>query len=152
MKKRIRALLVPVVAVALAVSACGEDDPMGGGGDTPPPDLSGTYSLQSFSSPLTGGVSVGPPVVSGTFTLLQTDVDGGEATGTFDVDLLLPDGAGGQMPFQDTGTFTVRSDGTWEQSGQIQQGLGTWTLVGSTLTVIVTDPAQAAGTTVWLRQ
>lgn len=151
MKARLRWAAVPMLA-AFLVAGCGDDDMEGPEGGDPPPNLSGTYSLESFSSPLTGGQSVGPPVVTGTFTLTQTAVQGGEATGTFTVDLLLPDGMGGQVPFQDQGTFTVRSDGTWEQSGQIQQGSGTFSLVGNTLTIVVSDPLQAAGTTVWLRQ
>ncbi len=93
-----------------------------------------------------------PPIATGTFTLTQTNVDGSEASGTLTVDITVPDGMGGTNTVMDTGTFTVRGDGTWEQTGAIQQGSGTFTLVGNTLTVIVTSPAAAASTTIWTRQ
>ena len=153
MKKRIRALFVPVIAAAFAVSACGEDDPMGGG-DTPPPDLSGTYDLVSFQSDLlTGGFTIGPAQgATGTFTLTQTATSGDEASGTLTVNITVPDGMGGFTTLPDQGTFTVRSDGTWEQTGLLQQGSGTFSLVGGTLTVEVTEPATAVSTSVWQRQ
>lgn len=152
MKKRMRALMVPFVAVSIAMSGCSDDDdPMGNGGD-PPPDLSGTYSLQSFQSVLTGGLPLAPPIVTGTFTLTQTNVTGSEATGTLSVDITVPDGMGGTNQLMDQGTFTIRSDGSWEQTGQLQQGSGTFTLVGNLLTVNVTEPATAVSTSTWQRQ
>lgn len=151
MKKRMRALFVTVIAATFSMTACSDDDPAGPGGN-PPPDLSGTYSLTSFSSVLTGGLALVPPIVTGTFTLTQTASTGTEASGTLSVNITVPDGMGGNNNVVDQGTFTVRSDGTWEQTGQIQSGSGTFTLVGNTLTVQVTSPALAASTSVWQRQ
>ena len=151
MRKRIRALLASVVVVALTVSACSEDDPMGGG--DPPPDLTGTYDLVSLSSALTGGFPLGPAQgVSGTFTLAQTSASDTEASGTLTVNIMAPDGQGGTITIQDQGTFTIRSDETWEQTGVQQQATGTFTLVGNTLTVVVDAPPTNVSTTVWQRQ
>ncbi|MDX1577333.1 MAG: hypothetical protein R3266_02570 [Gemmatimonadota bacterium] len=152
MKKGLRTMWIPLVAATFAWSACSDDDPVGGG-DVPPPDLSGTYTLVTFSSPLTGGVPLGPAQgVTGTFTLDQTNVDGDEATGTLSVTINVPDGMGGTNQIVDQGTFTIRSDGSWEQSGQLNQATGTYDLQGNVLTVVVTQPAAAVSTSVWQRQ
>ena len=136
--------------MGLLAAGCGDDDPQGlGGNGNPPPDLSGTYSLVSFTQ---GGITLTPPAVSGTFTLTQTSSSATEASGTLSVDITVPDGMGGFNNIVDQGTFTVRSDGTWQQTGNIQQGSGTFTLVGNTLTVMVTEPLAAASTSVWQRQ
>lgn len=147
MKVRLRSLLVPVLAT-LFVAGCGDDDNGTGPGNGAPPDLSGTYSLVSIEGGLTGGVPVGPNEgVTGTFTLQQTTSQGTTAAGTFTVSLVLPAG-----PFQDQGSYSVDSDGSWEQLGGVQQGSGTYSVVGSTLTVVVTDPAISASTSVWQKQ
>ena len=147
MKKRLLTLLVPVVGATLAIGC--------GGGDTMdpeppaavgPPDLSGTYSLVSVTQ---GGLTVGPPGATGTFTLSQTSSSGDTASGTLTYSISIP--AIGFMQ-DDEGTFTVKSDGSWAQTGQVAQALGTYTLAGNVLTVIVTEPLAAASTTVWQRQ
>lgn len=142
-----RVVAVAVMASAFWAAGCGDDDP-GGPDGGPPPDLSGTYTLQSFTQ---GGLTLTPPVVTGTFTLTQTMSTDTEASGTFAVDITVPDGQGGQNQIVDTGTYTVRSNGTFEQDGDDQQTIGTYTLVGSVLTVTVTDPPAAASVTVWQR-
>lgn len=147
MKKQLLRLCVPLVVAAL-VAGCG-------GGDTVdpepppaagPPDLSGTYSLVSLTQ---GGATVGPPLATGTFTLSQTSSSGDTASGTMTYEVSVP--AGGIM-LQDQGTFTIRTDGSWQQSGTEVQALGTYTLAGNVLTVIVTEPLAAVSTTVWQRQ
>ncbi len=122
--------------------------------DPGPHDLSGSYTLVTFSSGLlTGGQAVGPPAVSGDFTLRQTAVNGDEATGTMEISLVLPPGG----PFErvaDSGTYKNRTDGTWEQlaAGLLGQATGTFAVDSGTLTVTVTEPALAVSTTVWQRQ
>lgn len=145
-------LRTATLLLGLAVAGCGDDDPAGPNGGGPPPDLSGTYTLASFTSVLTGGITLTPPIVTGTFTLTQTNVAGDEATGTLTLSLTVPDGTGGTQTINDGGTFTVRGDGTWEQTGSTVQGTGTFTLVGNALTVNVTSPAAAVSTSVWQRQ
>ncbi len=142
-----RAVATAVVAGAFLFPGCGDDEPAGPGGG-PPPDLSGMYTLQSFTQ---AGVTLTPPAVMGTFSLTETSSSGTEASGTFDVDITVPDGQGGQNQIIDTGTYTVRSNGTFEQNGGVQQTIGSYTLVGNVLTVTVTDPPAAASVTVWQR-
>ena len=144
--------LCAVLVGALAL-ACGDDpaDPA----DEGPPDLSGTYALESFFSALTGGTTLMPPAVSGTMTLAQSSATGQEATGTFSFEVTLPPAPGGTEPqsLVDQGTYTVRTDGSWEQRGTVlPQGTGTFTLEGSDLTVTVEQPALGASRTVWHRQ
>ena len=153
MKKRLLMLFVPVV-VATLVAGCGGDDttepePPAAEG---PPNLTGTYTLVSLSSPLTGGLTVTPPLVNGTFTLTQTAVSGNEASGNLSLNLMYPDGAGGLTTLMDEGTFVIRTDGSWEQTGALQQAVGTYSVAGTTLTVMVSQPPAASGTTVWQRQ
>ncbi len=144
-------LLLPFLIGAFVAGGCGEgEDPVEP--DNSPPDLTGTYTLRSLSSILTAGETLIPPAVSGTFTLEQLSVVGTEASGTMSVEVVIPDGEGGMQPISDEGTFTVRSDGTWEQAGQLLQGKGTYELMGNTLTVVVTEPAFSVSTTVWQRQ
>ncbi len=149
MRNRFRALIVPALALAFVAPGCNDDELLGGG---PPPDLTGTYTLQSFSSAATGGFPLTPPTVTGTFTLVQTSSSATEASGTLEVSITVPDGMGGTNTINDQGTFTIRSNGTWEQSGQQQQGSGTYTLAGNVLTVEVTSPQPAVSTSVWQRQ
>ena len=93
-----------------------------------------------------------PPDATGTFTLQQSAPVGDQASGTMTMDLTIPDGLGGTTDIVDTGTYTVRSDGTWEQMGSLVQARGTYTLLSNVLTVEVTEPALNVSTTVWQRQ
>lgn len=140
------------LAVVLA-SACG------GGGDgpadvaDPPPDLTGTYDLTSFSSAvLTSGATLTPPAVSGTLVLQQSPANGAEAVGTFNFEVRVPDGQGNTQVVADEGNYRVRADGSWEQGGSLVQGIGTFSFSGSTLTMRVTEPALNASTSVWQRR
>lgn len=144
------------MAVVFFVPGCGDEvvvvpDPM-------PPDLTGTYTIQSFTSALDPETTLVPPEVAGSFTVQQTAVAGGEATGAFTSDLTLPV-TGNIVRFEGTGTYTNRLDGTWEQeflTGPLvqlsPQQTGTYTYESSVLTVVVTQPALSASTTVWRRQ
>lgn len=146
MKKHLFTLCVPLV-VATLITGCGGDttdpEPPPAAG---PPDLSGTYSLVSLNQ---GGLTVGPPLATGTFTLSQTSSSGDSASGTMTYEVAVPSAG---IMLQDQGTFTIRTDGTWQQSGTEVQALGTYTLAGNVLTVVVTEPLAAASTTVWQRQ
>lgn len=147
MKKRLLMLFVPVL-VATLVAGCGGDDTVDPEPPSvePPPNLSGTYDLQSVTQ---GGPTVSAPLAMGTFVLTQTSSSGDTASGTLSYNVSIP--SFGVM-LADEGTFTIRTDGSWEQSGTQGQALGTYTLAGSVLTVIVTEPAAAVSTTVWQRQ
>ena len=147
MKVRQSRLWVPAMAVFL-LTGCPEDDPLGNGNGAPPPDISGTYTLVSFSQQ---GITLTPPAVMGSFTVAETSSDDSEASGTLDLDITVPDGMGGFNNIVGSGTYTIRSDGTWEQDLPGQQAVGTYALVGNTLTVTVTQPAQAASISVWQR-
>lgn len=143
------ASLPPLLVTLLALAACGGgEDPV-----TPdperPPDLTGSYTLQSLSAIVTGGQTLTSPDVSGSFSVQQTAVTGAEASGTTMISITLPDGLGGTATLEDQGTYVNRLDGTWEQAGLLLQGLGTYTLQGDVLTVEVTEPALNVSTTVW---
>lgn len=140
--------LFPLLAALLALTACGGEDPIEPEPERPP-DLTGTYTLESLSAIVTGGLTLMPPDVSGTFSVQQTSVTGPEASGTTMIDITLPDGLGGTATLEDQGTYVNRLDGTWEQAGDLLQGLGTYTLQGAILTVEVTEPALNVSTTVW---
>ncbi len=140
--------LYPLLAILLALAACEGEDPVEPEPERPP-DLSGTYTLESLSAIVTGGLTLTPPDVSGTFSVQQTSVTGPEASGTTMIDITLPDGLGGTATLEDQGTYVNRLDGTWEQAGLLLQGLGTYTLQGAILTVVVTEPALNVSTTVW---
>ena len=140
--------LYPILVILLAFPACGGEDPVEPEPERPP-DLSGTYTLESLSAIVTGGLTLTPPDVSGTFSVQQTSVTGPEASGTTMISIMLPDGLGGTATIEDQGTYVNRLDGTWEQAGTQVQGLGTYTLQGAILTVEVTEPALNVSTTVW---
>ncbi len=146
MKKRLLRLCVPFI-VATVIVGCGGDGPADPDPPAvePPPNLSGTYDLQSLTQ---SGVTLVPPAATGTFTLTQTSSSGDTATGTLSLSVQVP--VVGLI--EDEGTFTVRTDGSWEQMGQQGQALGTFTLAGSVLTVMVTEPPAAVSTTVWRRR
>ena len=143
-----------LLAGAVAAAGCGGD------GTTPPeppgnlaPNLAGTYDLTAFSSALvTGGQTLEPPDVSGIFVLRQDPPTGNESMGTFEMSISVPDGLGGTTAFDDVGTYTVRSDGTWEQAGNLNQSRGTYTLESGTFTVTVTEPPLAVSLSVWQRR
>jgi len=155
-RARSRLLIVALTGVFFYVPGCGDEmvvvpDPM-------PPDLTGTYTLQSFTSALDPETTLVPPEVAGSFTVQQTAVADGEATGTFTSDLTLPVG-GNIAKLQGTGTYTNRLDGTWEQeflTGPLvdlsPQQTGTYTYESAVLTVVVLRPPLSASTTVWRRQ
>ena len=148
MRLRIRSILVPLMAVTFFAGSCDGDGPTN---IVPPPDLSGTYDLGSIiGAVLTGGATLTPPAATGTMTVAQTSSSGSTATGTYQIDITI---AGNQVI--DNGTYTINaSNGQWTQDSSTQgfQSLGTYTFAGSTLTVEVTTPAAAAGTSVWNKQ
>ena len=143
MMRRIRGLAIAVVAAVLA-TGCNDSNPTSPPPTGPPPDLSGTYDLTSLTQ---AGVTLTPPAATGTFMITQTSSSATEATGDLTVDITIP---GNQI--MGSGTYTIRSNGSWEQSLPGQQAVGTYAVVGSTLTVIVTQPAQAASTSVWQKR
>ncbi len=155
MNKRLLTLCVPVV-VATLVAGCGGDDPMDTEppADAGPPNLSGTYNLVSLSGAITGGITFAPPVAVGTFTLSQDATFEGSATGTLTLSITVTNPLDGSViqTIEDQGTFTVRTDGSWEQTGETAQNIGTYSLAGNVLTVTVTEPAPNVSTTVWQRQ
>ena len=142
--------LYPLLVMLSALAACGGEDPVEPEPERPP-DLTGTYTLESLSAIVTGGLTLTPPDVSGTFSVQQTSVTGPEASGTTVISIMLPDGLGGTATLDDQGTYVNRLDGTWEQAGLLLQGLGTYTLQGAILTVEVSEPALNVSTTVWRR-
>lgn len=148
MKTRLRTLVVPLIA-AFAVAGCSDDNENNMGPGATAPDLSGNYVLVTITQ---AGITLGPPAATGSFTLVQTVNTGSEASGTVVLALVLPDGMGGVNNINDNGTYTVRSDGTWEQEFPSQQAVGTYAVVGSNLTVTVTDPPPAASVSVWQKQ
>ena len=154
MKKRLRTFCVPLVVATLVVGC--------GGGDTMdpepppaagPPDVSGTYSLVSLSGVITMGATIGPPIAVGTAMLSQNPGSGDSATGSMSMSLTFTNPLNGEVTeIADQGTFTLRTDGSWQFAGQAQQNIGTYTLAGNVLTVMVTEPPAAVATTVWQRQ
>ena len=142
--------LFPLLLTLFVVAACGGEDPVEPEPETPP-NLTGSYTLQSLSAIVTGGITFTPPAVSGSFTVQQTSVTGSEASGTTTISVTIPDGQGGTATIEDEGPYTNRLDGTWEQGGVLLQGKGTYTLQGNILTVDVSEPALSVSTTVWQR-
>ncbi len=154
-RSRSGSLIVALAGVAL-VWSCAEEAIIPP--DPTPPDLTGTYTIESFTSALDAETTLVPPEVAGSFTVQQTAVGGGEATGTFTTDLKLPF-SGNIIELPGSGTYTNRLDGTWEQeflTGPLvqlsPQQTGTYTFEISILTVVVEQPALSASTTVWRRQ
>lgn len=149
-------LLAALLTGVFLAAGCGGDDPMEpepGPAPSGPDDLSGTYTLLSFNSAaLTGGNAVTPPDATGMFTVEQTSATGEEASGTFEMTVSVPDGAGGTATIGDEGTYTNRKDGQLEQAGQLYQTRGAYELAGDTLRVTVTEPVLAISQTAWLRQ
>lgn len=130
-----------MVAMFLA-AGCEEDPPPP---EEAPPDLTGTYELVSLKrDPFP---PVGPPDATGTFAVRQTAVTGQEASGTFSMNVEIPNVG----TIKDDGTYKNRFDGTWEQSGTFQNK-GNYTFANDTLTVMVTEPPANVSTTVWKRR
>ncbi len=142
--------LFPLLIALVALAGCGGEDPVEPEPERPP-DLTGSYTLESLSAIVTGGQTLTPPDVAGSFSVQQTSVTGAEASGTTMISITLPDGLGGTTMLEDQGTYVNRVDGTWEQAGVLLQGLGTYTLQTGILTVDVTEPALNVSTTVWRR-
>ena len=142
--------VVSAFAAVLLVAAC-EDEPVEP--DDTPPDLTGSYTLVSFTSTFTAGDTITPPAAEGSFSLAQTAVVGQEASGTLDLMIRFPDESGPGTTLEMVGVYRNRFDGTWEQeSTEGFQATGTYTLVGNTLSVEVTEPAVAVSYTVWRKQ
>ena len=110
----------------------------------PPPDLTGMYFLESLVGTSTGGALLTHPTVSGTLELAQEAPSGDSATGSYEVNITTP-----ALTITDEGTFTVRSDGSWQQTGQVS-GEGSYATSGDTLRLAITEPETAASTTVWV--
>ena len=142
--------LLSLLIALLGITACGGEDPVEPDPERPP-DLTGTYTLESLSAIVTGGQTLAPPDVTGSFSVRQTAVTGPEASGTTTISVTLPDGLGGTTTLEDGGTYVNRLDGTWEQAGVLLQGLGTYTFRNNILTVEVTEPALNVSTTIWRR-
>lgn len=128
MTRRTFRAFLPLAVVALVgiAGACGGDDdePMG----PVETDLTGTYELVSVTQ---GGVTLGPAQgATGTLTATQT---------RYTVDITVPSPAG---PINTVDTGTYMTDGnTWTQESDNAggfQGIGTFSLVGDTLTIDVT--------------
>lgn len=154
MKKHLFGRCVPLI-VATLVFGCGGDDTMEPASPdiAGPPDVSGTYSLVSLTGAITQGATIGPPIAVGTAMLSQNAVSGETATGTMSFSITATNPLNGEVTeLAEQGTFTLRTDGSWEYAGQEQQNIGTFTLAGNVLTVIVTEPPAAVSTTVWQRQ
>ena len=111
----------------------------------PPPDLGGTYTLESIAGTATGGVELTQPAVSGALELTQDAPSGASATGRYDVTVTTP-----AATIAGRGTYTVDADGSWEQTGQVS-GEGSYAVSGDSLTIVITEPATAASTTVWVK-
>ena len=142
--------VVSIFAALLLVAGC-EEEPVEP--DDTPPDLTGSYTLVSFTSTFTAGDTLTPPAASGSFTLQQQSVLGQEASGTLDLMITFPSDTGPGTTIENEGVYTNRFDGTWEQEFSTGfQALGTYTLQGSILTVLVTEPELAVSTTVWRKQ
>ena len=106
-------------------TACSSDDPVDPPVET---DLSGAYVLDSVTQ---GGVTLGPAEgATGTLTLTET---------RYTLSITVPS-LTGPITTEDTGTYQTDGD-TWTQESDNAggfQGVGTFTLVGGTLTVDVT--------------
>ncbi|WP_428275813.1 hypothetical protein [Candidatus Palauibacter sp.] len=110
----------------------------------PPPDLTGTYFLENLAGTSTGGVLLTRPTVSGTLELAQEAPSGDSATGSYEVNIMAP-----ALTIADEGTFTVCTDGSWRQTGEVS-GEGMYAIPGDTLTLAIAEPETASSRTVWV--
>lgn len=153
MQRLEKGLIASLLAGVLLAAGCGGEDPVEPEPEPAPPDLTGTYTLLSFASGvLTAGNALTPPDVSGMFTVERTSVTGGEAGGTFEMTVSVPDNAGGTTTIVDQGTYRNYLEGRLEQEGEAWQSRGTYELDGNTLTIEVSEPALAISKTVWQRE
>lgn len=140
-----------VASVFTAVLLIGCDDPVEPG--ETPPDLTGSYTLVSFTSTFTAGDTLTPPAADGSFSLVQTDVEGQEASGTLDLFIEFPSETGPGTTLEFEGVYRNRFDGTWEQESEDGlQASGNYTLEGDILSVTVTEPEIFVSSTVWRKQ
>lgn len=114
--------------VAVALTACSDT--------TQPPlttDLSGSYNLQSIQR-----AGVTEPNSNGTLQL---------TTSNYDLELTV----NGQIQPEDVGTYQIGNPDTWVQTSTSSgvQSIGTFTSVGSTLTVTLTTPQSLV--LVWMK-
>jgi len=134
MRRRPLRALLPLAVVALVgiASACGGDDDEGTGPVTT--DLSGDYLLVSVTQ---AGVTLGPAQgATGTLAVTQT---------RYTLSVTVP-GPTGPITTEDTGTYETDGNSWTQESDNAGgfQGVGTFSLVGNTLTIDVTT----AGVTV----
>lgn len=128
MRRRPFRALLPLAIVALVgvAGACGgDDDEPAGPVET---DLSGDYLLVSVTQ---GGVTVGPAQgATGTLVATQT---------RYTIDITVP-GPTGPINTVDTGTYQTNGNAWTQESDNAGgfQGVGTFSLVGTTLTIDVT--------------
>ena len=118
-------LIMSVLALALSGVACSDDDTPN---EPPATDLSGTYELVSLTQ---GGVTLTPAEgATGTLTLTAT---------TYVLSVTVPSQAG-PVTTEDSGTYQTSGNNWTQESDNAAgfQGVGTFTLVGGTLTVDVT--------------
>lgn len=127
MRRRPLRALIPLTMLVFAglSTACSSDDPVDPPVET---DLSGAYVLDSVTQ---GGVTLGPAEgATGTLTLTET---------RYTLSITVPS-LTGPITTEDIGTYQTDGD-TWTQESDNAggfQGVGTFTLVGGTLTVDVT--------------
>ena len=128
MRLRVLRGLLPLAIVALVgiAGACGgDDDEPTGPVET---DLSGDYVLVSVTQ---GGITVGPAEgATGTLVATQT---------RYTIDITVP-GPTGPINTVDTGTYQTNGNNWTQESDNAGgfQGVGTFSLVGNTLTIDVT--------------
>ncbi len=138
-RRPLRAILaLAIVAVVGVAGGCGgDDDEPTGPVET---DLSGNYELVSVTQ---GGVTL-TPAQGATGTLVVTRTN-------YTLDITIP-GPTGPVNTVDTGTYQTDGD-TWTQESDNAggfQGIGTFSLVGTTLTIDVTT-AGVQVLSVWSR-
>ncbi|MXX73339.1 MAG: hypothetical protein F4205_13295 [Gemmatimonadetes bacterium] len=109
--------------------------------------LLGTYELLSLSALVTGGMTLEPPDVSGTLTLGKL----APKKGRMSMRITIPDGLRGTTTIVDEGTYVIDRDGTWEQTSQLVQADGAYSLEKDTLTVETVKPKLNGGTIRWKR-
>jgi hypothetical protein len=125
---RFSGLLPLTVATAVGLAACSDSTTPAG-----PVDLSGSYTLQSIQ------VS-GQTVTNSSGTLQLTGA-------TYDLMLVL----NGQVQPEDVGTYLISGTNTWSQNSTTTgvSSIGSFTLVGSTLTITLTAPTPTVA--VWTK-
>ena len=129
-------LVVASLGAALLVAGCEEESP---------PDLTGSYTIVSYTSRYSDGNTLTPPAVSGTLMLQQTQVVAEEASGTVAFSITIPD----WPPLVFQGVYRNRIDGSWGQESSIGgPSTGFYKLENNILTV---RTFFAVSTMVWRR-